>query len=140
MDKIQFQRQDCLSWSADATVDKSNFSLLEIRSNNLPNAITEAKEALKIHSGTGRLWAILIQLKQYETPEKQISVFKRALNEVPKSGEVWCEGARIALQLGNFTSARVKVDLISFKYSLHASRSTKILNDLPIQCFSSLVV
>ena len=80
--------------------------LLEIRSNNLPNAITEAKEALKIHSGTGRLWAILIQLKQYETPEKQISVFKRALNEVPKSGEVWCEGARIALQLGNFTSAR----------------------------------
>ena len=29
--------------------------------------------------------------------EQQLRVFQQALNEVPKSGEVWCEGARIFL-------------------------------------------
>jgi tetratricopeptide (TPR) repeat protein len=38
--------------------------LLEMRANNIEGAIAEAKEALKIHSGTGRLWAVLIQLQQ----------------------------------------------------------------------------
>jgi tetratricopeptide (TPR) repeat protein len=69
--------------------------VLEIRCRNYEFAMKEASNALQIHSGTGRLWAILIQLKQFEGPDEQLRVFKHAYQEVPKSGEVWCEGARI---------------------------------------------
>eukprot|EP01102_Stenamoeba_stenopodia_P016364 TRINITY_DN5718_c0_g3_i1.p1 TRINITY_DN5718_c0_g3~~TRINITY_DN5718_c0_g3_i1.p1 ORF type:complete len:1434 (-),score=333.17 TRINITY_DN5718_c0_g3_i1:126-4427(-) len=84
--------------------------LLEMRANNIKAAIKEAQEALEVHRGTGRLWAVLIQLKQIEGEEQQLSVFQEALNEVPKSGEVWCEGARIALNKGNFAEARKFLD------------------------------
>ena len=40
---------------------------------------------------------MLIQLKQCEGEEEQSRVFREALKEVPKSGEVWCEGARICM-------------------------------------------
>lgn len=84
--------------------------LLEMRANNIEAAIQEAQEALEVHRGTGRLWAVLIQLKQIEGEEQQLLVFQEALNEVPKSGEVWCEGARIALNKNNFTEARKFLD------------------------------
>ncbi|KAL0484846.1 FPGS1 [Acrasis kona] len=72
--------------------------LLEMRAGEHQRAIQEAQRALKIHRGTGRLWAVLIQLKGYlEGPDAQLKVFREALDEVPKSGEVWCEGARIRL-------------------------------------------
>ena len=70
--------------------------LLELRSNNLSNAMKQAEDALKIHAGTGRLWSLLIQMNQQDESE-QMRLFKLALQEVPKSGEVWCEGARIFL-------------------------------------------
>jgi len=41
-----------------------------------------------------------------EGVEEQLTVFKEALQEVPKSGEVWCEGARIYLTQGNWVEAR----------------------------------
>ena len=72
--------------------------LLEIRCKNPSRAIELAKLALKLHSGTGRVWASLIQLRQFEEGEEaQFDTLKLALNAVPKSGEVWCEGARIHL-------------------------------------------
>eukprot|EP00475_Leptophrys_vorax_P007313 TRINITY_DN1462_c0_g1_i1.p1 TRINITY_DN1462_c0_g1~~TRINITY_DN1462_c0_g1_i1.p1 ORF type:complete len:711 (+),score=160.98 TRINITY_DN1462_c0_g1_i1:193-2325(+) len=71
--------------------------LLEIRCGDMTAALSAAQQALEIHSGTGRLWAVLIQLKQLEGQEEQLRVFKQAYQEVPKSGEVWCEGARIHL-------------------------------------------
>eukprot|EP01080_Neovahlkampfia_damariscottae_P001621 gene1621-12746_t len=71
--------------------------LLEMRAGETERAIEEAVEALKIHKRTGRLWAMLIQLKYIEGEDAQLKVFKEALNEVPKSGEVWCEGARIRM-------------------------------------------
>lgn len=40
----------------------------------------------------GRLWAALIQLRHDDGEFYQIKVFKCALQAVPKSGEVWCEG------------------------------------------------
>ena len=52
---------------------------------------------IRNHRGTGRLWAMLVQLKEEEGEEKQCKYLDKALNEVPKSGEVWCEGARIRL-------------------------------------------
>ncbi|EFC46525.1 hypothetical protein NAEGRDRAFT_79116 [Naegleria gruberi] len=72
--------------------------LLEMRAGDTDKATNEAKEALEIHRGTGRLWAVLIQLKHMKGDIAECyQVFKEALEEVPKSGEVWCEGARIAL-------------------------------------------
>lgn len=37
------------------------------------------------------------QLEHAQGVERQLRVFQQALLEVPKSGEVWCEGARICL-------------------------------------------
>jgi len=71
--------------------------LLELRAGNMQAAIEESLAALEIHRGTGRLWAVLIQLKQCEGEAEQSRVFREALKEVPKSGEVWCEGARMSM-------------------------------------------
>jgi len=68
------------------------------------------------------LWAILIQLEHYRQYERIgrgeigpiMRMFQEALREVPKSGEVWCEGARIALHVGRFEQARKFLD-----FSLH---------------------
>ena len=72
--------------------------LLEIRHCNYNRAADFAKNALKLHSGTGRLWASLVQLCYFDGGENaQYVSLKRALRTVPKSGEVWCEGGRIHL-------------------------------------------
>jgi len=149
--------------------------MLEVRYKNWQLASLSARQALKVHSGTGRLWAILIQLKRRKEtwesnliqesekfylqhhlpnlsvmapcaiPSNQIIknhriknananannndiydnnindnemrmnkndewdddewdfswsqhfVLKQSLNEVPKSGEVWCESGRLHL-------------------------------------------
>ncbi len=84
--------------------------LLELRAGDLKAAIKEAEEALKVHAGTGRLWSLLIQMNQYEGEKKQLKLFKQALQEVPKSGEVWCEGARIYLAKQNWVQARKFLD------------------------------
>eukprot|EP01125_Pyxidicula_operculata_P020859 TRINITY_DN7835_c0_g1_i2.p1 TRINITY_DN7835_c0_g1~~TRINITY_DN7835_c0_g1_i2.p1 ORF type:complete len:910 (+),score=161.15 TRINITY_DN7835_c0_g1_i2:140-2869(+) len=89
--------------------------LLEMRANNLEAALEEVNEALEVHSSTGRLWAVLIQLTHLlhlteDNVNAQILVFRRALNNVPKSGEVWCEGARIALHQGQLEQARKYLD------------------------------
>eukprot|EP01129_Flabellula_baltica_P016799 TRINITY_DN9119_c0_g1_i1.p1 TRINITY_DN9119_c0_g1~~TRINITY_DN9119_c0_g1_i1.p1 ORF type:complete len:809 (+),score=179.45 TRINITY_DN9119_c0_g1_i1:70-2496(+) len=86
--------------------------LLEIRSSNLEQAYIEVRKALKIHNSTGRLWALYIQLThllRFEEPgkfKKPLEVFVKALETVPKSGEVWCEGARLAIHSGHFEKAR----------------------------------
>jgi la-related protein 1 len=72
--------------------------LLEVRSGHPGRAIELAKRALETYSGTGRLWACLVQLRAFDGGEEaQFSSLKRALMAVPKSGEVWCEGGRIHL-------------------------------------------
>ena len=60
------------------------------------------QESLKAHFATGRLWAILIQLQHSRSQsvsdfKTAHETFERALLEIPKSGEVWCEGARLAM-------------------------------------------
>jgi tetratricopeptide (TPR) repeat protein len=72
--------------------------LLEIRGGNYSRAVELSTDGLEIHSGTGRLWASLVHLRHFDGGEEaQFTSLKRALNAVPKSGEVWCEGARIHL-------------------------------------------
>ncbi len=58
-------------------------------------SLVQAKQALLLHNGTGRLWAILVQLQP--TPSLRRQTFKAAVQRVPKSGEVWCEGVRMSL-------------------------------------------
>jgi tetratricopeptide (TPR) repeat protein len=72
--------------------------LLEIRGGRFLRAMEICDCSLEIHQGTGRLWATLVQLRQfYGRDEAQQVALRRALNAVPKSGEVWCEGGRIHL-------------------------------------------
>jgi hypothetical protein len=72
--------------------------LLEIRVGDHLQATELCESALRIHQGTGRLWATLVQLRQLQGRDaaQQIAL-RRALNAVPKSGEVWCEGGRMHL-------------------------------------------
>lgn len=51
--------------------------LLEIRSNDWKRAAMEAQAALKVHSGAGRLWAVLVQLKQRDSDEAQQASLKQ---------------------------------------------------------------
>jgi len=72
--------------------------MLAIRNGNYTKAIVLSQKALQQHSGTGRLWASLVQLRHLaDVEEAQFESLALALNAVPKSGEVWCEGARIHL-------------------------------------------
>src|SRR5690606_6296604 len=70
--------------------------LLEMRSNDFQSAKEEVDEALKIHPTTGRLWAVktqivhLINTQLGKDTSEQVSIFIEALQNVPKSGEVWC--------------------------------------------------
>mmetsp|Transcript_10471 Transcript_10471/g.15963 ORF Transcript_10471/g.15963 Transcript_10471/m.15963 type:complete len:1224 (+) Transcript_10471:145-3816(+) len=105
--------------------------LVEARAGNVAGAVYLADKALSLDSGSGRLWALLVQLAhriecrgrmthtqaseerlfsgldraeysdvipppEYEVPSKY-TILSRALQVVPKSGEVWCEGARTLL-------------------------------------------
>ena len=85
----QFGKSDWKVWLSSIN--------LECRCGLRERAIAFAQEALNIHRGTGRLWAALIQLCHDDGESYQMKVLKLALQAVPKSGEVWCEGARIHL-------------------------------------------
>jgi len=85
----QFGKSDWKVWLSSVN--------LECRCELRERAIVFAQEALSIHRGTGRLWAALIQLRHDDGELYQMKVLKHALRAVPKSGEVWCEGARIYL-------------------------------------------
>jgi tetratricopeptide (TPR) repeat protein len=76
--------------------------LAYIRNGYFEKAEKLVKESLKQHFVTGRLWATLIQLKHakiktLEDSKKAYSVFLQANRKIPKSGEVWCEGARLLM-------------------------------------------
>lgn len=71
--------------------------LLARRHGRMHEALLQAMDSLNEHSGTGRLWAALIQLRYPFSVADQYHTLSTALLRVPKSGEVWCEGARLHL-------------------------------------------
>lgn len=76
--------------------------MLEIRSGNFVTAEEKVTESLQVHFATGRLWATLIQLQHARARseadfDQVFSTFNQALSEIPKSGEVWCEGGRLSM-------------------------------------------
>jgi la-related protein 1 len=54
------------------------------------------EEAVDVYPASGRLWALCVQLQRSDAEKTR--QFKKALGSVPKSGELWCEGARMLLQ------------------------------------------
>jgi hypothetical protein len=64
-----------------------------IRNHQYEQALDVVKEALYYHNLAGRLWASMIQLKHITGKESSgtdaYKSFMVAINEVPKSGEVW---------------------------------------------------
>ena len=74
---------------------------LEMRAGEFKSALSIVKEAVSKYFSTGRLWASLIQILHTDTSSISQGIhfkaFLLAVQEVPKSGEVWCEGARIRL-------------------------------------------
>lgn len=76
--------------------------LTYLRNGSFESAERLVKGSLKKHFVTGRLWATLIQLKHAKIQnlndsKKAYSVFLQANRKIPKSGEVWCEGARLLM-------------------------------------------
>jgi len=89
--------------------------MLEARAGHVHQAAELAQRALEIHPGTGRLWAVYVQLchrldglrfsascvgegrKDEPAVLSKHDALLRALRDVPKSGEVWAEGARCRL-------------------------------------------
>mmetsp|Transcript_25355 Transcript_25355/g.24712 ORF Transcript_25355/g.24712 Transcript_25355/m.24712 type:complete len:129 (-) Transcript_25355:340-726(-) len=74
--------------------------MVEVRNGFFQEAEFLVNESLEIHSAKGRLWATLIQLKHARAEKKEdfkevYETFIYSLQEIPKSGEVWCEGARL---------------------------------------------
>mmetsp|Transcript_23582 Transcript_23582/g.53815 ORF Transcript_23582/g.53815 Transcript_23582/m.53815 type:complete len:1913 (-) Transcript_23582:441-6179(-) len=115
--------------------------MLEIRSGRRRKAIEIAQLALKVHIGTGRLWAILVQLSQNDGDEVQIRVLRDALKEVPKSGEVWCEGARIHLNPFSPTFDLVKAKrYLSFARQFTPQYGDSFLESLRLELLYFLIV
>ena len=73
------------------------FAFFWLHRNEISKAIGVLQNALVNHSGSGRLWAFRVQLEGFISSESQVNILKLAIKAVPKSGEVWCEAARIAL-------------------------------------------
>ena len=70
------------------------YTLFLVRQNKRAKALKNVKKALNIHQSTGRLWALYVQL---EEESKQPERLKSAILSAPKSGEIWVEAARIAM-------------------------------------------
>lgn len=74
--------------------------MLEMRNGFFKEAEDMVVNSIKVHNATGRLWATLIQLHHAKSRTKEdfdmaYKTFVKSLHEIPKSGEVWCEGARL---------------------------------------------
>jgi la-related protein 1 len=74
--RLEFGKSDWKVWLASIN--------LECRCGQIERAIEFAKTSLKIHSGTGRLWASLIQLRHEYGEVEQEKILKSALQAVPK--------------------------------------------------------
>jgi hypothetical protein len=85
-------RHPCADWKA--SVDRV---FVEVRAGRSAEARALLRTAIARFPGTGRLWSLRIALAQEQGFEEQSRMFQLAVKETPKSGEVWCEGAKIAL-------------------------------------------
>lgn len=81
-----------------------DFAMFLIRLEQYNHALEIVKKGILLHQNNGRLWALRIQLEfNHENHDiksninNQLNVLREAVKSAPKSGEVWTEAARIAL-------------------------------------------
>lgn len=172
-------------------------ALFAMRCDGREAAIQECMEGLRLHAGSGRLWALLIYLtcsycnvytplstlpslsdpssspppppppssspslsfsvdNQASTPSPahplpscsssppspsptQVkNLFRLAMREVPKSGEVWCEIARTLINKRNFTEARKALGTEQIFFSCYWSFYRRFCVFLIILAFSPI--
>jgi hypothetical protein len=72
---------------------------MEARTGSLSAAKTVALEALELQPAFGRLWSALATVEHGSANgiDAAMNICHQASKEVPKSGEVWCEFARVFL-------------------------------------------
>lgn len=70
------------------------YCLFLVRQDMRDMALKSVKKSLEKHPNTGRLWALYVQL---ELDERQPQRLHEAILSAPKSGEVWVEAARMAM-------------------------------------------
>lgn len=105
-----------------------------VHRNNIPKAIDVLTDALKTHNGSGRLWAFRVQLEAFNSTESQIAVLKNAIQAVPKSGEVWCEAARIALNpQTEYFSLRSAKQFLEFAYRFTPQHGDSLVEMLRVE-------
>jgi len=114
---------------------------IEIRCGNRQNAIQLTLEGLKIHHGTGRLWAALVQLREEDGEKSQMNALKQALYAVPKSGEVWCESARMFLNpLSSMFDLNTAKKHLEFATKFTPQYGDSFLETLRMQIIQKLVI
>ncbi|KAL0218840.1 hypothetical protein P9112_004493 [Eukaryota sp. TZLM1-RC] len=87
------------------------------------------ESCLSLHPTTGRLWALYMQLNFHLGGKKQLEIFYRGREIVPKSGELWCDAARV--RLGPLSS-RFSLSLAK-KYLMVAAEFTPQYGDTFIE-------
>lgn len=70
-------------------------TLLLLRNKQFNRALTEVQNGLEKHPNSGRLWGLYIMLLSQMGHEEGYEAFKKAVFTIPKSGEIWNEGAKI---------------------------------------------
>ncbi|EMD43309.1 Hypothetical protein EHI5A_052780 [Entamoeba histolytica KU27] len=76
--------------------------MILVRCNKVKQGYDICKSVVGQFPSTGRVWGLFVMLSQIEGIQKQEKSLELALRNAPKSGEVWCEGARMAMKQGNF--------------------------------------
>ncbi|OHT00611.1 hypothetical protein TRFO_32731 [Tritrichomonas foetus] len=105
-----------------------------VHRNNIKKAIEVLTNALITHTGSGRLWAFRVQLEAFNSVESQISVLKSAIQAVPKSGEVWCEAARIALNpLTKFFNIQCAKQFLEFAYRFTPQHGDSLIEMIRVE-------
>jgi tetratricopeptide (TPR) repeat protein len=88
-----------------------------LHQNDVPQAIQALADGLRKHPGSGRLWAFRVQLEGFNGVDAQAATLRKAIEAVPKSGEVWCEAARMALNpLSRFFNLTAAKRYLEFAY------------------------
>jgi len=78
--------------------------LLELHMHDYERALKMCQVSIDARLATGRTWAALVSIHHYISVEKEVfstgavlAALRVAIRAVPKSGETWCEAARLFL-------------------------------------------
>jgi hypothetical protein len=110
------------------------FAQFFVHQRNVEQAIAVLDDGLKKHPGSGRLWAVRVQLEAFRGIEGQTVILKKAVEAVPKSGEVWCEAARIALNpLSRFFNLAAAKRYLEFAYRFTPQHGDSLVEMLRVE-------